>query len=371
MVVSNLELDEGTVAPIKAFEVFMGKVYKPTVSKQTEYETSGGLPSVVTAARTTPQQPQREPQRELESPLARFTRLSMEIKELESDLSLLAKNAQDKKNKVLVDAAQAAEYDEIMQGIALLQSNLAAIEQKSEYQPFLHAGATLSATQADTTMALQKDLTQRFFKQIDQLKAQQQGRTAVPQDGSGANAPIVYEIYSNGELSAVDKDAKSRMLALESRIAMLERTIGDFHQKEVHVDALSSLSGSGMDLTSVVQQLERRVNLLNEKNLDAIKTRTSALVHEFTLLVKLKESPSVQQALSSQGDRDKIHQLYEKLCSIDDVAGCVPALIDRLAALKSLHDASLDMSDRLQKVEANNTSLQDLLESDQQMLQKI
>lgn len=302
----------------------------------------------------------------------------MEIKELETDLTLLATNAGTKKAKLLVDAAQEAEYDEVMHGLSTLQSNLAAIEQNAAFQPFLHHGPKqISSIHGDNALALQKELTSKFFKQIEALKAQQQGKTSLaPSSSTGGEssasaAPIVYEIYSNGELNAVDKDAKTRTLALESRIATLEKAIGNFHVKELRVDGLSALSTSGSDLTSVVTQLEKRVNLLNEKNLDTIKTRTTALIHEFTLLNKLKESPSVQGVLNSQADREKIHQIYDKLKSIDDVSGAVPALVDRLVTLKSIHDESLDMTARIKKVEQSNESLSGLLETDTALLENV
>lgn len=332
--------------------------------KQTEYEATGGLPATTSNALLHSQK------KELESPLTRFTRLTMEIKELEADLTLLATNADAKKAKMLVDAAQEAEYDEVMHGLSTLQANLSAIEQNVAFRPFLHH-STSSVNGGNDALALQKELTSRFFKQIEALKAQQQGKSSTATTAGGENAPIVYEIYSNGELNAVEKDAKTRTLALESRIATLEKAIGNFHVKELRTDGLSTLAMSGADLSSVVTQLEKRVNLLNEKNLDAIKTRTTALIHEFTLLNKLKEAPSVQSALSSQADREKIQQIYDKLVSIDDVSGSVPMLVDRLVTLKAVHDDSLDMSARVKRVEQSSETLAGLLETDTAVLENV
>ena len=113
------------------------------------------------------------------------------------------------------------------------------------------------------------------------------------------------------------------------------------------------------------------MGLLSEKNLDAIKTRTTALVHELTLLHKLKESTNVQAALATQADRDKIQQIYDKLVSVQDVAASVPALVDRLVTLKTVHDESLDLSTRVKKMEQSQGMLQDLLESDVSILTNI
>ncbi|KAG6610926.1 Dynactin subunit 2 [Phytophthora cinnamomi] len=353
---SSMELDEQELPATQAFEVFMGKVYKPTLPTQTEYEASS-------AGKDSSNKPT------LESPLARFTRLSLELKELEADLTLLAADAEHKKHKVMVDAGQEAEFHEVMQGLNTLQLNLSALEKNASFQPFLHSGASagVAASSADAALSLQKDLTAKFFQQIDALKRQQQGQTAMPSSSEGA--PIVYEIYSNGELNAVDKDAKTRVATLEARISTLERAIGSYQGQDLRLDGLSSLTGAASaDLMSAVAQLEQRVALMSEKNLDAVKTRTTALVHEFTLLSKLKQSPGVQGALSSQADREQIQKIYDQLSSLDAVAASVPTIVDRLVTLKSVHDEALNATARVDKMEQTQTSLAELLDSDAALL---
>lgn len=326
---------------------------EPNLSRQTEFEAV------------------KHP-KELEAPLARFTRLAIEVKELEADLTLLADAADARKQRALVDAAQDAEMDEVMRGLATLQSNLSAIEQNARFQPFLlrkdgGAGGA-GAGAGDAALALQKDLTARFFQQIDALKRTQQGASAPAGD-----APIVYEIYSNGELNAVDRDAKSRVAALEARLATLEKAIGNFHARQLGVDGLSAMTeaNGAADMASAVAQLESRISMLSEKNLDAIKTRTTALLHEFSMLSKLKESQGVQGALASQADREKLQQTYDKLASVNDVAGAVPALVNRLVSLKAVHDDTLQINQRVNKLEAANEALGELIDSDAAMLANV
>ncbi|TYZ58176.1 hypothetical protein PybrP1_005728 [[Pythium] brassicae (nom. inval.)] len=371
---SHSELSEEDVAPAKAFEAFMGKVYKPAATrlpKQIEFEVAGGLPGA--AATSSSKRPQKP---ELEAPLARFTRLTLEVKELEADLTLLAASADDRKARMLVDAAQDAEVDEVMRGLSTLRANLSSIEQNAAFRPFLRHGARdAAAGPADSALALQKELTSRFFQQVEALKAQwPQGATPAARGGSSSTATpaIVYEVFSNGEPNAGEKDASARAMALDARLATLEKAVGNFYVKELRTDGLSALAGGGgADLASMIAALETRVNLLNEKNLDAVKARTTALIHEFTLLNKLKESPGVQSALSAHADREKLQQIYDKLARVDDVAGAVPALVDRLVALKAAHDDALDASARMKKVEQSAETLAALLESDTALLENI
>lgn len=335
------------------------------VPQQTEFEAAGGL---VRAASSQQHKP------ELEAPLARFTRLTLEVKELEADLSLLAASADDRKSRMLVDAAQDAELDEVLRGLGTLRVNLASIEANAAFRPFLHYGARDAGAADSSALALQRELTSRFFAQMEALRAQQQGGTTTTSATTTADGPptIVYEIYSNGELNAVEKDASTRALALEARLATLEKAVGNFHVKELRTAGWSALSASGAsDLAAVVADLETRVALLSEKNLDAVKTRTTALIHEFTLLNKLNESPGVQSALNSHGDREKLQQIYDKLASVDDVSAAVPALVDRLVALKTAHDEALDASARMKKVEQSTETLAGLLESDTALLENV
>lgn len=299
----------------------------------------------------------------------------MEIKELESDLTVLAESTETQKQHALKDAAQDAECDELLRGLAAMQTNLSAMALNPSFEPFLRqvSPTGVNSINGDAALALQKQLTSQFFKQIEAIKSQQQGRSAA--DVDGGNAPIVYEIYTNGELNAVDKDAQMRMQLLESRIATLEKTIGRVQAQDFGLDSLSaamgSSSSSGTNLSAVVAQLETRVGLFNEKNLDALKTRTTALVHEFSLMHKLKESPGVQSALNSQADREKIGQIYDKMTRLDDVAASVPALVDRLVTLKSIHDDSLDMTTRVKKLEQSQETLAEILESDAAVLDNV
>ncbi|CAH0478291.1 unnamed protein product [Peronospora belbahrii] len=326
---SLIELDEQAMPVKQAFEVFMGKVYKPTLSKLTEYEFSASRDSSKTI---------------LESPLARFMRLSLEIKELEADLMLLATDAEQKKHKL----------------------NLSALEKNAACQPFLRTGTA----GADAALSLQKDLTTKFFQQIDAFKRHQQKQTNVHAFSEGA--PIVYEIYSNGELNAVDSDAKTRVSKLEARITALEKAIGNYQGQELRLDGLCSLSGAtSVDLTSTVAQLEQRVALMSEKNLDAVKTRTTALVRELTLLTKLKQSPSVQGALNSRAGQVQIQKIHDQLSSLDTVAASVPAIVDRLISLKSVHDEVLNVTARVGKIERTQASLIELLDSDAALLANV
>ena len=148
------------------------------VAKQTEYEVAGVSSSMASKSHRKLEQ--------LKSPLQRFTRLKMEMQELEADLKLLAHEKPTfSTHKVLVDAAQEAEVEEIMQGLALLQSNLQILQQKQEFQPFL-SDRSLPLTQADRTLALQKELTSKFFHQIQNFKQQTTNGTGSQSDSRPA-----------------------------------------------------------------------------------------------------------------------------------------------------------------------------------------
>nr|CCA20349.1 conserved hypothetical protein [Albugo laibachii Nc14] len=349
---ANAEIDESVVAPVQAFEAFMGKIYQPNYEEA--YEAKGALKTNAQTQKSTT----------FESPIERYTRLMMEANELEEDLIILSKeNQQTNVTGKALDTAREAEMEYVIKGVNTLKQNLTAMQRKDSYQTFLQESQIQMSL--DQNMSTQKKLSGILLSQIEEMKKYQVDEVNPAESGPN----MVYEIYHTGEVDSSERDTKQRVVVLESRIAALERMVGSFYNSQGHLDALGSLEGN--DLVSIVTKMEKRVALLNETNLDAIKARTNALVHEFTLLSKLKESSASQIPKSSRDESQMLGQLYEKLQSVEDVACMVPSLVERLSTLKEFHEESMDWSQRLGRVEDTNIAIEELLERDLQLLQNM
>ncbi|CCI43338.1 unnamed protein product [Albugo candida] len=350
---ANVEVDESVLAPVQAFEAFMGKIYNPNHSEA--YEAKGALKDNT----------QTQKSAVFESPIERYTRLMMEANALEEDLILLSKeNTHTNVTADTRDIAQIAEMEYVIKGVNSLKQNLAAMQKNDSYQPYLHDYQTQLST--DQSMSMNK-LSAKLLNEIEEFKKHQLEETT--QIESGPN--MVYEIYHTGELDSSERETKQRVVVLEKRIAALERMVGSFYNSQGRLDGDGLESMGGNDLVSVVTKMERRVALLNETNLDAIKVRTNALVHEFTLLSKLKESSASHISKSSRDENHMLDQLYEKLQSVEDVACMVPSLVERLSTLKDFHEESMDWSQRLDRVEETNIAIEELLVRDSQLLQNM
>jgi len=90
---------------------------------------------------------------------------------------------------------------------------------------------------------------------------------------------------------------------LEQRISLLEKSLGaQIFQQETPRDIFSTL-----------QTLENRLDMLNDKNLDTLSTRIHALMKDFNLLNKIRESSVAQQSVASVEESEKISKIYDKL----------------------------------------------------------
>lgn len=55
------------------------------------------------------------------------------------------------------------------------------------------------------------------------------------------------------------------------------------------------------------------MKLLDEKNLDAVSTRVSGLIHKYQMLNRQKEQPAVADAAKQQEEAKKIQSMLSKL----------------------------------------------------------
>jgi dynactin-2 len=113
------------------------------------------------------------------------------------------------------------------------------------------------------------------------------------------------------------------------------------------------------------------LELLNERNLDAIKTRTNALMHEFNRLSVLKEKKEVQQALATSEDKKKFNHLFDKFKQVEETSVLIPFLVERLTTLKNIHDEHLDLHTRMKQLETTKENIQQLLQRDANLLTNV
>ncbi|ETV98021.1 hypothetical protein, variant [Aphanomyces invadans] len=279
------EIDRAPLRPADAFHAFLGASVP---------SNSGELKVV--------------PRGELETPTMRYHRLQQEMSELEADLELL--------HQLSKESVDPPTYRTMLQGLKTLQANLSQlqIDPSASAQHCAHA-----AVQA------QQHLSTQLWKDIQEFRQQ---HPATPSSDS-TTAGLVYEVYAVHE---EDQNASLKLAAVEQRVAQLERLVGP---------AATSKSGPEDVATLLhnVQELEKRVSLLNPAQLATISSRVATLLNQFTSIAKLQDSnPVVQHAISSAQESTQLDAIYNQLQSVGATAAGIPALVDRITSVKALHD---------------------------------
>ncbi|OQR95395.1 hypothetical protein THRCLA_07904 [Thraustotheca clavata] len=303
------EIDRHGVRPADAFHAFLGR-----------------------SMAMTKEEVKIVPRGELETPVMRFHRLKMEIGELETDLVMLDRMAQE-------DPTQPS-YASMLQSVKAMQINLNQMQ------------LTPSAMQNDQT-SVQQQLSSQLFKDIATF--QEQSRNENDKDDVSS---LVYEVYALPE-TRDQKHSTLKLAAVEQRLAQLESAIG------------APLS-TPRTILHAVNDLETRMALLQPTQLDTISTRVTALLHDLTAISKLQDlHGAVQQSIMTAHESSQLNTINDKLQSVSTSAAALPALIEKLSSLRALHQDASTFSTRLQAIEESTDQLKRILSTDEALLKNM
>eukprot|EP00752_Nemacystus_decipiens_P001607 g1567.t1 len=152
----------------------------------------------------------------------------------------------------------------------------------------------------------------------------------------------------------------------EARIAALEKALGGTGEGRPG-SAFVGKGGEVAPLTEVVASLERRVSILEPGRLDALRQKAQLAKAELDSLAKSRSS-STSGSSSSASRNKKVEEAFTTLETWQEIAAGLPALVDRLRALETLHLASASFAQRLEQVEAGQTELEGVLKSTSESL---
>lgn len=137
------------------------------------------------------------------------------------------------------------------------------------------------------------------------------------------------------------------MAELEQRLAVLEESIG--------LDR-ADRPGSLADSLTV---LERKVELLDQAQMDQVARKAQALSQHMAALIKQKKAA----APSSEQD-EQIVAMYETIERWDGVAKQLPGLVAKLRVLHQLHTEGGGMVDSIKQLQAEHAELSGRLSSE-------
>jgi len=214
----------------------------------------------------------------------------------------------------------------------------------------------------------QSDLTNRLLGNLNELKK------AAPAGGDGkaeadANGQVVYELFYRPEESKMSDVAKAGRL--EERIARLEKVLGN----EDVSSLAAELEQQDPSVHSALIALTDRISTLTAEN-------TTDLTQRLTAVIQLAEKAEAKSAgagagagAAKTGDEaeyaEKVKELYEIGKKCDSMASAVPGVIERLLALKTLHEQGADFGRTLTQLEATQGQLTTAVADETSMLTKV
>ncbi|XP_014661552.1 PREDICTED: dynactin subunit 2-like [Priapulus caudatus] len=289
-----------------------------------EYELSGG-----------------ELRRERETPAQKHQRLQLEMRELADEVrqaeEAVRGDGGDKSSPVLV--AKQVEY---------LQRQLADLQLETVL------GSQAVVDSSDPQGALQRKL----ISQIEAFKA------ATTKTAAAAAAPpsedhIIYELYYKPEQARFSQAAK--VADLEARLERLEASIGGAP------DTLSALcqEAEGRSLVEVSRVLAGKLALLEPANLDQVEGRLQAMNQ------KLKQIADKRSVVEDADAVNRVAALYELMMRWEQTTACLPAVVERMSALKDLHEQALQFSQALSYLDSVQQQLASSLHANEAQLKTV
>nr|AUG84426.1 dynamitin [Platynereis dumerilii] len=280
-------------------------------------------------------------EREPETPQQKYQRLQHEIRELQEEVSKAKENvkADAETEKVSpVPLVKQAEY---------LQQQLTD----------LHLDKLLG-DQAEVNLAdPQRALHKRLLTELDSYKPTE-AQAKSEKDAPSGNQ-VTYQLYYRPEQAKFTSNA--RAANIEQRLERMEALIGNNPEK------LSMLTAetSNKSIVGAVGVLSSKVKLLDATQLEQVEGRLHALSQRLTKVVENKET-------AEEADKTaKVSELFEMVKKWDAVVDTLPHVVDRLTALKELHEQALQFSQALNHLDAAQQQVSSHMNAHSDMLKQV
>ncbi|CAN0275106.1 unnamed protein product [Ectocarpus sp. 12 AP-2014] len=322
-----------------------------------------------------------------ESPLQRLVRLREETAMLAEDLEEMSK-ARRTDRAGGAEGAQEGEGEAAGGGYSLwsamaketeaLKRRLALLSGDPRFKYII---SSTPATGRDQDV-LQQRLSEGVVKALENLREPAGDPAAeaatAPQTAAagGGNGSVTYELFLNEASEARRRFGPAGggegegggIPSAEARIAALEKALGGGGEGAAGVVDAGKAGEVAGPLAEVVASLEKRVSVLEPGRLDVLRQKAQLAKLELDALAKSRSASASGSASSSSARGKKARKLgggveeaFATLENWQGIAAGLPALVDRLQALETLHLASASFAQRLEQVETGQTELEGVL----------
>ncbi|CAM9542422.1 unnamed protein product [Laminaria digitata] len=412
--VPDAEVVSSTVPPQAAFEVFMGRTYAGAREDMSDiigasstgfegavyagegYHREGGAVTGVPGEREVEAgagegggeggQVRGGGRRTGESPMQRLVRLREETAMLAQDLEEMSKvrpaggggggeglqedGGVGEAGGYALWSAMAKETDSLTRQLALLSGD----------PKFKHITSSGAARTAEGQEALHQRLSDGVVRALESLREEAKGEeTAAGEDntnndtkGDGSSS-VTYELFLKEASEAKRLFSKGggqgeSIPGVEARIAALEKALGG---GDGGAKGSGGRGGGGnRPVAETVTALENRVSLLEPGRIDSLRQKAQLAKAELDGLAKSRATAAMGAgAGAGAGAGVGVEGAFATLQAWQGIAAGLPALVDRLRALETLHLASASFAQRLDQVEGCQTELVAVLKDTNQGLE--
>ncbi|KAK3588148.1 hypothetical protein CHS0354_012206 [Potamilus streckersoni] len=278
----------------------------------------------------------------METPQQKYVRLQHEIRELAEELNKIKENVKDEVTSEKLSPVVTGKQLEYLQ------------HQLTDLHLEKLLGPEASVDLSDPQGALHK----RLMTQLESFKPSPKSKASATEESPSDH--VTYELYYKPEQAQFSKNAK--LANLEERLDRIEAAIGNCGR-----DKLGQITADTdhKSLVGSVSVLNSKLSLLEPANLEQVEARLNTVLHKMNQIAEKKtgqEDPDKQS---------KISELYEMVKKWEAIADSVPHVVDRLAALRELHEQALQFSQALTYLDTTQQEINNSLNSHGDMLKQL
>ncbi|XP_040196845.1 dynactin subunit 2 isoform X2 [Rana temporaria] len=255
-----------------------------------------------------------------ETPQQKYQRLLHEVQELTQEVENIQSTDKESSTEEKLTPVALAKQ------VATLKQQLVS----NHLEKLLGPDAAINLTDPDGALA------KRLLTQLDAAKTRK-----IPEGKSQAKGLdkdgglVTYELHCRPEQNKFSQAAK--LAELEKRLGELESAVRCDQDPQNPL----TVGLQGSNIMDSVEILQAKVNMLDVGSLDQVEARLQSV------LGKMNEIAKHKAAVEDADTESKVHQLFDIVQKWDSMSGTLPQVVQRLVALKQLHEQAMQFGQLL------------------------
>ncbi|XP_072263490.1 dynactin subunit 2 [Pyxicephalus adspersus] len=276
-----------------------------------------------------------------ETPQQKYQRLLHEVQELSQEVEKIQSTVKESTTEEKLTPVALAKQ------VATLKQQLVS----NHLEKLLGPDAAINLTDPDGALA------KRLLTQLDVAKTRKGPEGKSPAKGSDKDGGLVtYELHCRPEQNKFSQAAK--LAELEKRLSELESAVRCDQDPQNPL----TVGLQGSNLMDTVEILQAKVNMLDVSSLDQVEARLQSV------LGKMNEIAKHKAAVEDADTESKVHQLFDIVQKWDSMSGTLPQVVQRLVALKQLHEQAMQFGQLLTHLDTTQQMIANSLKDNKNAL---